>query len=100
MANPTGFLLGVISATIEPNEQIFRSILKEAIGESATKEQIDFCHMSISSLCFGPMLRLRSVNENTAMPKPDFMPLDLGVEKLADYTIQFSMAGIRSFKEF
>ena len=99
MANPTGFLIGIISATIEPIEQGFRSVLKEVIGESATKEQVDYCYMSISSLCFGPMLRIRSVKKETGMPKPDFRPLDIGVEKLADYTIKFSMAGINSFKE-
>lgn len=99
MANPTGFLLDVITAKIGPIEHAFRSVLKEAIGEKATEEQIDFCYMSISSLCFGPMLHLRSVDEKTEMPKPDFMPINLGVEKLADHTIRFVMAGIGAFKQ-
>ena len=100
MANPTGFLLGAIMATTEPIERGFRSVLKEAFGKGATREQIDFCHMSISSLCFGSMLHLRSTLEKTEAPKPDFIPLDLGIEKFADYTIKFSMAGINSFKEY
>jgi AcrR family transcriptional regulator len=99
MANPTGLLTEVIAATTEPIDRGFSSILKEFIGERANEEKIGFCHMGLLSLCFGPMLHLRSVNEDTGMPRPSFMPLDLGVEKLADYIIRFSLAGIRSFSE-
>jgi hypothetical protein len=45
------------------------------------------------------MLHLRSVNEDAQMPRPNFLPLDLGVEKLADYIVRFSLAGIRSFSK-
>ncbi len=99
IANPTGFLLGVIMEAIEPIDRVFKSVLGEAIGKGATREQIDFCHMSISGLCFGPMLHLRSISKKCEAPKPGFMHLNLEVEELADYTIRFSMAGIRSFKE-
>lgn len=99
MTNPTGFLLEAMMKTVEPIERGFRSVLKEAIGKGATREQVDFCYMSISSLCFGPMLHLRTAEKRTEMPKPEFMPSNLGMKKLADYTIRFSMAGINSFKE-
>jgi AcrR family transcriptional regulator len=100
MANPTGLLTEVIATISEPIDRGFILILKELIGDGASEEKIGFCYMGLLSLCFGPMLHLRSVNEdNTRMPKSDFMPLDLGAEKLADYIIRFTLAGIRSFNE-
>jgi AcrR family transcriptional regulator len=101
MANPTGLLTEVIATTTEPIDRDFSSIIKELIGKGAKAEQTGFCYMGLISLCFGPMLVLRSVNEdnNTRMPPPSFVPLDLGVEKLADYIIRFALAGIRSFSE-
>ena len=99
MANPTDFLIEVIITATEPIERDFRSILKEVIGEGATKDKIGFCYMSIMCMCFGQMLHFRFVNEDTQPPRPSFMPLDLGVETLADYIIEFIMAGIRSLTQ-
>lgn len=98
MANPTGLLSEVIARTIEPIDRGLISSLKELIGKGAKTEQACFCYMSLISLCFGPMLHLRSVNEDTTgMPRPNFLPLEIGVEKLTDYIVNFSLAGIRSF---
>jgi AcrR family transcriptional regulator len=99
MANPTGLLTEVIVSKTEPGKRDFDSIIREVIGKGIREEQIGLCHMGIISMCFGPMLHLRSINEDAQMPKPEFMPLDLGVEKLADYIVRFSLAGIRSFSK-
>ena len=100
MANPTGLLSEVIAGTTEPFDRELRSILKELIGDGATEQLINFCFMSLLSLCFGTMLQHRSVNEdNTRIQPPSFMPADFEKEKLADYIIRFAMAGIRSFSE-
>jgi AcrR family transcriptional regulator len=99
MANPTGLLYEDIAAKFDPLEKDFISIIKELMGEGAKTEQIGFCYMVIISLCFAPMLHLRFVSEDTQIPKSEFLPLDLGVEKLADYIVRFSLAGINSFKE-
>ncbi len=99
MSNPTGLLIDVITSINEPIEHETRSIIKEVMGEGANVEKIGFCYMSIASLCLGPMLHSRTVYGDHPMPKPDFRPLDLGVEKLADYTVAFIMAGIRSLSE-
>jgi TetR/AcrR family transcriptional regulator, regulator of cefoperazone and chloramphenicol sensitivity len=98
MANPTGLLKDVIGPTIEPSERAIRSTLGELIGNGADKDLIHFCHMSLLSLCFGPMLHLRSAKEAGLEPGPDY-PVDLDVEELADYIIQFSLSGIRSFSK-
>jgi TetR/AcrR family transcriptional regulator, regulator of cefoperazone and chloramphenicol sensitivity len=98
MANPTGLLREIIAPTIEPSEIAMRLTIKELIGDGANDDLIRFCHMSLLSLCFGPMLHLRSANESAFSPKPDY-PEDLDVGELADYIIQFSLSGIRSFSK-
>ena len=99
MANPTGLLTEVIAAKIGQFDGDFISIIKEIMGKGAKAEQTGFCYMGLISMCFGPMLHLRSVNEDAHMPRPEFLPLDLGVERLADYIVRFSLAGIRSFSK-
>lgn len=99
MANPTGLLTEVIVSKMEPGKRDFDSIIREIIGKGVKEEQIGLCHMGIISMCFGPMLHLRSVNEDSQMQKPEFLPLDLGVERLADFIVRFSLAGIRSFSK-
>jgi TetR/AcrR family transcriptional regulator, regulator of cefoperazone and chloramphenicol sensitivity len=96
MTNPTGLLKDVIAPTIEPSERAIRSTIKELIGDGANEDLIHFCHMSLLSLCFGPMLHLRSAKDAGLEPGPDY-PMDLGAEELADYILQFSLSGIRSF---
>jgi len=99
MANPTELLTEVIATTIEPVDRDFISIIKELIGKGAKAEQVGFCYMGLISLCFGPMLQIRHVDEDVRRQRPKFMPLDLGVEKLADYIVRFSLAGFRSFSK-
>ena len=99
MANPTGLLTEIIAKTIEPIDHGLKSILQELLGEGASEQQIGFCYMSLLSQCFGPMLHFRHINETHGISNPDFNPLDIGVEKLADYITTFSLAGIRSFSE-
>jgi len=99
MATPTGLLTEVIGVKIGQFDGDFISIIKEIMGKGAKAEQTGFCYMVLISMCFGPMLHLRSVNEAAQMPRPEFLPLDLGVERLADYIVRFSLAGIRSFSK-
>jgi AcrR family transcriptional regulator len=99
MANPTGLLYEVIAEKIGPFERDFACIIKELIGEEAREEQIGICYMGLNSMCFGPMLHLRSTNIDDQVPRPEFFPLDLGVEKLTDYIVRFCLAGIRSFSK-
>lgn len=99
MANPTGLLAEVITTEIGSVDHDFMSIIKELIGKGAKKEHVGFCYMGLISMCFGPMLHLRPANEDAQMPMPNFLLLDLGVEKLTDYTVKFCLAGFRSFSK-
>jgi AcrR family transcriptional regulator len=98
-ANPTGLLAEIIAEKIEPIDRGLFSIIKELMGKEAKAEHIGFCLMGIGSMCFGPMLHKRSVNEDSNMPRLESLPFNLGVEKLADYIVSFSLAGIRSFSK-
>jgi TetR/AcrR family transcriptional regulator, regulator of cefoperazone and chloramphenicol sensitivity len=98
MANPTGLLKDVIVKTNEPIDRGLRSLLSELIGKGADEDMIGFCHMSFLSLIFGPMLHLRSTSGAVPIPGSDH-PLNLDVEKLADYVVKFVLAGIRSFSK-
>jgi TetR/AcrR family transcriptional regulator, regulator of cefoperazone and chloramphenicol sensitivity len=99
MANPTGLLTEVIVSKTEPGKRDFDSIIGEIIGKGVKEEQIGLCHMGIISMCFGPMLHLRSAKDDPQLQKPEFLPLDLGVERLADFIVRFSLAGISSFRK-
>jgi TetR/AcrR family transcriptional regulator, regulator of cefoperazone and chloramphenicol sensitivity len=98
MATSTGLLTDVIAAKTESEYRGLDLIVREIIGKGIKAEQIGLCHMALISMCFGPMLHYRSVSEDDRMPKP-IMPLDLGVEKLADFIVRFSLSGIRSFSK-
>jgi TetR/AcrR family transcriptional regulator, regulator of cefoperazone and chloramphenicol sensitivity len=99
MANPTGLLTSVIAMKVEPLDRDFISLIKELMGRGAKADHVGFCYMGLVSMCFGPMLHLRSGNEDSQIQRPEFIPLDLGVERLADYIVRFSLAGIRSFSK-
>jgi len=99
MVDPSGLLNEVITEAIEPMNNSFKSLLHELIGEGASQQEMVFLTMSIMGLCFAPMQHLRSSDESHGIPRPDFLPLDLGVEKLADYITRFSIGGIRSLRE-
>lgn len=99
MATPTGLLTEVIASEMEPERRDFDSIIRGIIGEGVKEEQVGLCHMGVISICFGPMLHFRSVDDDAQMQKAQFTLLDLGVEKLADDIVRFCLAGIHSFSK-
>jgi len=99
MVDPSGLLTEVITEAIAPLHNNFKSLLHEIIGEGASEQEIVFLTMSVMSLCFAPMQHLRYSDESHGIPRPDFLQLDFGVERLAYYITKFSLGGIRSLRE-
>jgi AcrR family transcriptional regulator len=99
MANPTYLLTETIQKSVEPINESIKSIVKELLGDSATKQHISLCLMSILGQCFGPMLHLRRARTEPDAPRPDGLALEFGVEEIANHVIQFSLAGIRGIRE-
>ena len=99
IANPTGLLTETIHKSIEPINEGIKSIIEKLLGDSANKQRISLCLMSILGQCFGPMLHLRRARTEPDSPRPDDLPLEFGVEEIANHVTQFSLAGIRGVCE-
>ena len=98
MANPTGLLTESLHRIFEPMRQDSLAIVRELLGHDATEQQVAFCEMSLTGLCFGPMLHLRRAGTRD-MPRPPIPAFEFGVEELADHVAQFTLAGIRGIRE-
>ncbi len=94
MACPTGLLNEVIEESTEPIRRDLESIIKEILGEHASDEQVRFCSMNITALCFGPLLHIRHSKKMVDVPHPKNFPAELDVEKFADHTTDFILNGI------
>jgi len=99
MANPTGLLTDTIQKAIEPMYQGIKSIVRELLGNRASEQQVCFCQMSIMAQCFGPILHLRRARISPETQRLGRLPLDFGVEELADHVTRFSLAGMRGIRE-
>jgi hypothetical protein len=96
MACPTGLLNEVIEESTGPVRRDIESIIKEILGEYASEQQVCFCNMNITALCFGPLLHIRHSKKGGGMPCPKDLPAELDIEKFADHTTDFILNGIHS----
>ena len=94
MACPTGLLTEVIETSVEPIRRDLESLIKEILGEEASEEQVRFCSMNITALCFGPLLHIRHSKKMADVPRPKDFPTELDVEKFANHTTDFILNGI------
>jgi AcrR family transcriptional regulator len=99
MANPTGILDETIEKAVRTIDDGIKSIVRELLGNSDSEQQVCFCHMSIMSQMFGPILHLRRARRATGRHHPYRLPLDFGVEELAKHITHFSLAGIRGMRK-
>jgi AcrR family transcriptional regulator len=99
MACPTGLLTEAIETSVEPVRQDLESLIKEILGEGASEQQIRFCEMNISALCFGPLLHIRHSKKMADMPRPKNSPAELDVEKFANHTTDFILNGIYGIRQ-
>jgi AcrR family transcriptional regulator len=96
MACPTGLLTEVIEESVDPIRRDLESIIKEILGEHASEQQVRFCSMNVTALCFGPLLHIRHSKKTPDAPRPKDLPIELDVEKFADHTTDFILNGIHS----
>jgi AcrR family transcriptional regulator len=95
MASPTGLLTNVMQELLEPLRIEFRVLIAELLGKKATAQEIELCHMSIRSQCFGPLLRERRRKKAGHLrPARKCERLAAGVDVLAEHVTCFSLAGI------
>jgi len=94
IACPTGLLTDIIEKATEPIRKDMDAIIREMLGYSATEQQIQFCHMNILALCFGPLLHIRHMKKIKNAPIPKHLAQDLDVNAFAEHTTRFILSGI------
>jgi AcrR family transcriptional regulator len=95
MAQPTRLLADIMEKEINPQRLQMLGLLKECLGQSASDEQIHYCHTSIMGQCF-QLLRLKHI-QNTRHFRSH--PSDLSDSKaFADHVVRFSLAGIQAIR--
>jgi hypothetical protein len=70
-------------------------LLKECLGQSASEQQIQFCHASIMGQCF-QLLRLKQMQKakNASHHASELND----IKAFADHVVAFSLAGIQAIR--
>lgn len=95
MAQPTRLLADILDKEINPQRQQMLALLKECLGQSASEQQIQFCHASIMGQCF-QLLRLKHLQ---TAKNPSHHASELNdIKAFADHVVAFSLAGIAAIR--
>jgi len=92
MTNPTGLLHEIMREMLHPLQRRMQTTIRELLGPNSSDIQIQFCEISIISLCVNPMV-LKKKGDRNAPPGIKDMPA------YADHVVQFSLAGIRAVRD-
>jgi AcrR family transcriptional regulator len=95
MAQPTRLLADILEKEINPQRQQMMILLKECLGQSASEQQIQFCHASIMGQCF-QLLRLKQMQKakNASHHARELND----IKAFADHVVAFSLAGIQAIR--
>jgi hypothetical protein len=95
MAQPTRLLADILEKEINPQRLQMFVLLKECLGQTASEQQIQYCHASIMGQCF-QLLRLKHMQGARPFRKH---PSDLSdIKAFAEHVVQFSLAGIQAIR--
>lgn len=95
MAQPTRLLADILEKEINPQRLAMLALLQECLGQSASAQQIQFCHLSIMGQCLQllRLQRLQGVHAQALYPQ-----LLNTSTAFAEHVVQFSLAGIRALR--
>ena len=95
LANPTGLIDDAWKEEIAPRRQEMVRLVGEILGPNASEDTVRLCEMSIVNQCRGYILLRKS--------RVDFLDDDHlspeRVDRIAEHTIQFSLAGITAVRD-
>ncbi|HEY6872986.1 MAG TPA: CerR family C-terminal domain-containing protein [Geobacteraceae bacterium] len=95
MVNPTGLLQEVMKSELIPMRQQTLALVRELLGPEATEQQVDYCEVSIISMCVHPMVMQRIAKRTGDKD----MPAMIGdVTAFADHVVMFALAGIDAIR--
>lgn len=96
MASPTGFLTDIMRRSIQPLRETTTQLVRELMGADATELQVELCHASIVSQCFGPFMQKRAWRRVGKEVNPcEEEAAQIDPNAFADHVFEFSLAGIR-----
>lgn len=95
MVNPTGLLKEVMKTELIPMRQKTLSLVRELLGPDATEQQVQYCEISIISMCVHPMVMQRITKRTKDKEMPAIIE-DIGV--FADHVVTFALAGINAIR--
>ena len=99
LSSPTGYLYDAMKEAIEPIIESLNDVIQELLGETARRDDVRLCEMSIHSQCMNPMImdmRESWSHHGPHVPKPPSLGVD--IEQIADHIIRFSLDGIMGIR--
>ena len=95
MARQTNVFAKMMEQEIKPQHQVMSQIISQLLGETANKQQLQFCHASIIGQCFH-WLKIQQHKSNETMPC-EMLKLE-GADLYTEHVITFSLAGIKAIR--
>jgi len=95
MVNPTGLLQEVMKNELIPMRQQTLALVRELLGPEITEQRVQYCEISIISMCVHPMVMQRIAKRSQA----EEMPLHIkDINAFADHVVEFALAGINALR--
>lgn len=95
MVNPTGLLQEVMKNELIPMRQQTLTLVRELLGPKSTEQDVQFCEISIISMCVHPMVMQRIAKRSHAGEVPLFIE---DINAFADHVVAFALAGINTIR--
>jgi AcrR family transcriptional regulator len=95
LVNPTGLLEDVMKKELIPLRDRTVALVRELLGEGGSEQQVQFCEISIISMCINPMLMQR-IRQRKG--RGDGGPLEIDLREFANHVIKFALAGINAIR--
>lgn len=89
--NPTGLLNEVMEAELIPMRKQTLALVRELLGTEATEQQVQYCEISIISMCVRPLVMQRIAQRVRNKHMPAIIE---DIEAFADHVVEFALAGI------
>ncbi len=95
LINSTGLLQEVMQAEMIPIRQQTLAVVRELLGPQATEQEIEFCEITITSMCIHPMILRRIAQRPHGQGLPG--PID-DIPAFVDHVAAFSLAGLKALR--
>jgi len=95
LINPTGLLQEVMKNELIPMRQQTLALVRELLGPEATEQEVQFCEISIISMCVHPMVMQRIAKRTHTAKVPLYIE---DINAFADHVVEFALAGINTIR--